>query len=161
MNNTDGLCVCVFDIRYFDAETEMLMAEAERKKDESQIGSRIARLRHADLKAKECEKIAKNANKFIAEASKTLSQQVELKLTKAVKDNETVYLERVPAYDQVAPISEAAMVKSVQPQNLNKTSVDVFEGLVPDSSAKVVSKYVVNSLLSLDPSPPSPSPSIR
>jgi len=126
---------------YFDAETQMLMAEAERKKDESQIGSRIARLRHADLKAKECEKIAKNANKFIAEASKNLSQQVAAKLTKAVKDNETVYLERVPPYEQVAAISEAAMVKSVQPQNLNKTSVEVFEGLVPDSSAKVVSKY--------------------
>ncbi|QDZ22773.1 programmed cell death 6-interacting protein [Chloropicon primus] len=128
-------------VLYFSAESEMLMAEAEKKKDESNIGPRIARLRYADLKIKEGEKASKNANNFIMEASKNLSQTCNDKLTKAVRDNESIYLESVPPYEKVPPISEACMVKAVQPSNLNKMSGDVFVGLVPDSSAKVVSKY--------------------
>ena len=126
---------------YFSAESEMLMAEAERKKDEASMGPQIARLRFADLKLRECEKTAKAANNFILEATKNLSQVVGSRLQKAVKDNETIYLEKVPPHDAVPKISEASMVKSVQPENLKKTSGDVFVGLVPDSSAKVVSKY--------------------
>jgi programmed cell death 6-interacting protein len=137
---------------YFSAEPEMLMAEAEKKKDEADIGPQIARLRYADLKIKECEKMAKSANAFVLEASKKLSQVIATKLAKAVKDNETIYLEKVPDHSAIPAISEAAMVKSVPPQNLSKASSDVFVGLVPDSSAKVVSKYteMVDSLIKVE-----------
>ena len=128
-------------VNYFAAESEMLMAEAEKKKDETNIGPQIARLRFADLKIKEGEKSAKAANAFIAEASKNLSELCSKLLRKAVKDNETIYLETVPPHESVPAISEACMVKAAQPTNLNKMSGDVFVGLVPDSSAKVVSKY--------------------
>ena len=60
-------------VLYFSAESELLMAEAEKKKDETNNGPQIARLRHADIKIKEAEKASKSANHFIAEATKTLS----------------------------------------------------------------------------------------
>ena len=47
-------------VLYFSAESELLMAEAEKKKDETNIGPQIARLRHADIKIKEAEKASKN-----------------------------------------------------------------------------------------------------
>ena len=128
-------------VLYFSAESELLMAEAEKKKDETNIGPQIARLRHADIKIKEAEKASKSANHFIAEATKTLSQLCDQRLRKAVKENETIYLESVPDYASIPQISEACMVKPTPPGDLAKVAADVFVGLVPDSSAKVVSKY--------------------
>jgi len=133
----------------FSCETELLAAEAERKKDEADsIGSRIARLRHADMQMKECVKMAKQltssgSNSFFQDAAGKLSTAVDKVLRKAVKENETVYLSRVPKYDSLAPIAEAKMVKVVLPtkEELTGSSGDVFVGLVPDSSAKVASKY--------------------
>ena len=127
---------------YFSGESEYMMAEGEREKDETNVGPQIARLRFADIKLKECIKAAKSANnKFLTEASNKLSQTIAARLSKAVKENETVYLTRVPAYETLSPVNEAAMVKPTDPANVHKVNADVFVGLVPDSSAKTVSKY--------------------
>jgi len=68
-------------------------------------------------------------------------ETLTLALNKAQKDNQAVYLERVPPFADLPPIQPALLAKVTPPGGLDASGETYFSGLVPDNSAKALSKY--------------------
>ena len=73
----------------------------------------------------------------------TLRDAVDEQLRRAQRDNECVYMVRVPAYEDVAPLGAAAVVKAVRPpaEAVDAATEDMFAAIVPESGFKALSRY--------------------
>ncbi|GIM12801.1 hypothetical protein Vretimale_16038 [Volvox reticuliferus] len=68
---------------------------------------------------------------------------VQSLLVKAEKDNNSIYLMKVPAFNELPVTTGALLVKSAPPSagSLDASSEQLFTGLVPENSARALSKY--------------------
>eukprot|EP00951_Prasinocladus_malaysianus_P021429 scaffold177205_cov37-Prasinocladus_malaysianus.AAC.2 len=90
----------------------------------------------------DAKKNAKVVHQDMAENLRLLERECMSNLSKYEKENNTIYLERIPPSDSVPAIVGAQLVKSTAPAVLTDgRGADVFTSVVPESSAKALSKY--------------------
>lgn len=118
-----------------------LMDQGKAYNADTKIALEVATLTEAFTRMQSVKSLAKAVSKEMADSLKGTEELLTLALTKAQKDNNTVYLERVPPFADVPAITGALLVKSVPPTSLDATAENLFSGLIPDSSAKALSKY--------------------
>ncbi|CAK7326684.1 unnamed protein product [Dovyalis caffra] len=96
------------------------------------------------LELHEKEEIAEEIARLKSGASALaeLEANINRNLDRAVKENDRVYLMRVPSPSSLPPLPAFSMVK-IMPMNevLDASREKLFASLVPDSSAKVLSRY--------------------
>ncbi|WIA15140.1 hypothetical protein OEZ85_001828 [Tetradesmus obliquus] len=122
-------------------DVNALMDQAKQYNSDTKIAFEIATLSEAFVRMQSVKALAKAVSSEMADSLKSQEEVLTLALTKAQKDNNTVYLERVPAFADVPAVQPAILVKAAPPTNLDASSENLFSGLIPDSSAKALSKY--------------------
>jgi hypothetical protein len=96
----------------------------------------------AMLIIEDAKKNARMVHQDMADNLKLLERDCMTSLSKYEKENNTVYLERLPSADALVPIVGAQLVKSTVPEFLtSKTPSEVFTSVVPDTSARALSRY--------------------
>lgn len=113
------------------------------EEDEEDIGTAIVRLQVAADDLAAGLKAVKGHSMSLYGALQGLKETVDESLRRAIRDNECVYMVRVPARDAVSPLDAAAVVKAVPPQqsSLDCSSETLFSTVVPESGFKALSKY--------------------
>ncbi|KRG90951.1 hypothetical protein GLYMA_20G124000v4 [Glycine max] len=110
--------------------------------DKEEIAEEIARLRSAVNVLTEAKKSSKGAAAQILDAIGKLEANINRNLERAVKENDRVYLMRVPSPSSLLPLPAFSMVKSmVMNEVLDASKEKMFASLVPDNSAKALSRY--------------------
>ncbi|KAL6969911.1 bck1-like resistance to osmotic shock [Sarracenia purpurea var. burkii] len=111
--------------------------------EKEEIAEEIARLKSGINALSEAKKSSsKGAAHQILDAINKLEGNLNRNLERAVKENDRVYLMRVPPASSLPPLPSFPMVKSM-PMNeiLDASKEKMFASLVPDSSAKALSRY--------------------
>ncbi|XVE84849.1 hypothetical protein DITRI_Ditri17bG0045600 [Diplodiscus trichospermus] len=110
--------------------------------EKEEIAEEIARLRSGVSALAEAKKSSKGAAAQLLDAISKLEVNLNRNLERAVKENERVYLTRVPSPSSLPPIHAFSMVKPMQMNEILDASKEkMFASLVPDSSAKALSRY--------------------
>jgi programmed cell death 6-interacting protein len=109
------------------------------------VAREIARLRAAEKLIERAKKEAKNASDELRDNVKAKEAALAEQLTTAEKDNNAVYLQKVPPVADLPSIEPFIAVKPVSPVEMFKKpppqALVWFSSVVPDSSAKSLSKY--------------------
>ncbi|GJP84309.1 hypothetical protein CLOP_g14369 [Closterium sp. NIES-67] len=130
----------LFKARHFHAEALYRAALDLHAKEE--VAEEIARLTHAKALLAEARKGSKGVMQPLVDAVIKLEGHVLANLAKAEAENDRVYLYRVPAYASLPPIAAAALVAATPlAPLLDATGERLLAGLVPDGSAKELSRY--------------------
>ncbi|KAG9448896.1 hypothetical protein H6P81_008861 [Aristolochia fimbriata] len=109
-------------------------------KDE--IAEEIARLKCGISTLADAKKTAKGVAVPLLEAVSRLEANLARNLERAQKENDRVYLMRVPAANSLHPLPTASLVKSASLNEILDASKEkMFLTLVPDGSAKALSRY--------------------
>ncbi|KAM7463483.1 hypothetical protein LguiA_031604 [Lonicera macranthoides] len=111
--------------------------------EKEEIAEEIARLKSGISALSETKKSSsKGAAQQLLDAMTKIEGNLNRNLERAVKENDRVYLMRVPPASSLAPLPAFSMVKSM-PMNevLDASKEKMFASLVPDSSAKALSRY--------------------
>ncbi|KAL2558907.1 Endosomal targeting BRO1-like domain-containing protein [Forsythia ovata] len=111
--------------------------------EKEEIAEEIARLKSGVNALSEARKSSpKGAAQQLLDAINKLEANLNRNLERAVKENDRVYLMRVPPASSLPPLPTFSMVKSM-PMNevLDASKEKMFASLVPDSSAKALSRY--------------------
>ncbi|CAM8939532.1 unnamed protein product [Rhodiola kirilowii] len=110
--------------------------------EKEEIGEEIARLKSGITALTEVKKSSKGAAAQLLDAIGKLEANMTKNLDRAVKENDRVYLMRVPSPSSLAPLPAFSLVKSM-PMNdvLDASKERLFASLVPDNSAKALSRY--------------------
>ena len=121
-------------------------AAKEADDDDETIGPKIARLSRASKTLTDAIKSAKGiggSSLVVIAALKELRDAVDEDLRRATKDNECVYMVRVPAFEDLPPLGAAAVVKAIPlpPESLDSSGETLFSKIVPESGFKALSKY--------------------
>lgn len=123
------------------------------EEEDEDIGTAIARLMIASRVTAEGVKVVKSVNGD-GPSSKALFElqvTVDESLRRANRDNECVYMVKVPSPDTLPPLGAAAVVKAVKPapETLSASSETMFATIVPESGFKALSKYteMVDSII--------------
>jgi programmed cell death 6-interacting protein len=119
--------------------------------EKEEIGEEIARLRGAitalaDVKKSGLKGVAYQLLDAVNKVEVILNRNLET----ADKENDRVYLERVPNPSSLSPLPGFSMVKPLAMNEVLDASKDkMFATLVPDSSAKALSRYteMVDSII--------------
>lgn len=110
--------------------------------EKENIAEEIARLKSAASTLANAKKVSKGVVAPFIDAISKLETIINSTLERAIKENDRVYLMRVPPEASLGPLPGASLVK---PTNLSDTldasKEKMFTALVPDSSAKALSKY--------------------
>ncbi|CAK9200542.1 unnamed protein product [Sphagnum troendelagicum] len=110
--------------------------------EKENIAEEIARLKTGSHMLSEARKSGKGGVGPLMDAVAKLEASINRNLERAIKENDRVYLMRVPSPDSLPPLTGAALVKSTPVSEVFDASQEkMFAGLVPDSSAKALSKY--------------------
>ncbi|KAJ1377722.1 BRO1 domain [Sesbania bispinosa] len=110
--------------------------------EKEEIAEEIARLRSAVSVLTEAKKNSKGAAAQILDAISKLEANINRNLERAVKENDRVYLMRVPSPSSLPPLPTFSMVKPMAMcEVLDASKEKMFASLVPDSSAKALSRY--------------------
>ncbi|CAL0314942.1 unnamed protein product [Lupinus luteus] len=110
--------------------------------EKEEIAEEIARLRSGINALTEAKKHTKGAAAQILDAIGKLESNMNRNLERAVKENDRVYLMRVPSPNSLPPLPAFSMVKSMAMNEvLDASKEKMFASLVPDSSAKALSRY--------------------
>ncbi|XP_039035402.1 vacuolar-sorting protein BRO1-like [Hibiscus syriacus] len=110
--------------------------------EKEEIAEEIARLKSGVSALTEAKKSSKGAPAQILDAISKLEVNLNRNLERAMKENERVYLMRVPSPSSLAALPAFSMVKSMQMNDvLDASKEKMFASLVPDSSAKALSRY--------------------
>ncbi|XP_071686334.1 vacuolar-sorting protein BRO1-like [Rutidosis leptorrhynchoides] len=111
--------------------------------DKEEIGDEIARLKNGISVLSDAKKSApRGAPQQILDAINKLEGNLNINLDRAMKENDRVYLMRVPPVSSLPPLPGFSLVKSMNMNDVLDASKDrMFAGLVPDSSAKALSRY--------------------
>ncbi|KIY99284.1 pH-response regulator protein palA/RIM20 [Monoraphidium neglectum] len=110
-----------------------LQEAAKQLQAETKIAKEVSTLSEAFTKLQATKKLAAAVSQEMSESLRPLEEGVALALTKAQKDNNTVYLEKVPPFADLPPITGACLVKAVPPTTLDASSENLFSSLVPES----------------------------
>ncbi|KAG6579232.1 Vacuolar-sorting protein BRO1, partial [Cucurbita argyrosperma subsp. sororia] len=106
------------------------------------IAEEIARLRSGISALTEAKKSSKGAAAQLLDAINKLEANLNRNLERAVKENDRVYLMRVPNPSTLPPLPAFSMVKSMAMNEvLDASKEKMFACLIPDSSAKALSRY--------------------
>lgn len=110
--------------------------------DKEEIAEEIARLKVGINALIEVKKSSKGAAAQLLDAINKLEANLNRNLERAMKENDRVYLMRVPSSSSLPPLPAYSLVKSM-PMNevLDASREKLFTSLVPDSSAKALSRY--------------------
>lgn len=111
--------------------------------EKEEIGEEIARLKSGINALSEAKKSSpKGAAQQLIDAYNILEGNLNRNLERAVKENDRVYLMRVPPASSLQPLPAFQMVKSMPMTEVFDASKEkMFASLVPDSSAKALSRY--------------------
>ncbi|EOA36804.1 hypothetical protein CARUB_v10008299mg [Capsella rubella] len=110
--------------------------------EKEEIAEEIARLRSGASRLAEAKKSSRGAPAQLIEAMNTLESSINVNLDRAVKENDRVYLMRVPSPSSLSPLPSFSMVKPMNmTEILDASKEKMFAILVPDSSAKALSRY--------------------
>ncbi|WOH07656.1 hypothetical protein DCAR_0727089 [Daucus carota subsp. sativus] len=111
--------------------------------EKEEIGEEIARLKSGLNALSEARKSSpKGAAQQLIDAYTILEGNLNRNLERAVKENDRVYLMRVPPASSLQPLPAFQMVKSMPMTEVFDASKEkMFASLVPDSSAKALSRY--------------------
>lgn len=129
----------------FNAEALRLAASVTLSVDDTDVGTAIARLTQArdliqyairDVRVAVSDPTLERVKKF-------LDEKIMKALRIAERDNECVYMCRVPKAEDLPALTGANMVKSVElsPELLSPTRETLFKSIVPDSGTKALSRY--------------------
>ncbi|KAA8532612.1 hypothetical protein F0562_032572 [Nyssa sinensis] len=111
--------------------------------EKEEIAEEIARLKSGVSALSEARKSSsKGAAQQLLDSINKLETNLNRNLERAVKENDRVYLMRVPPASSLPPLPAFSMVKSM-PMNevLDASKEKMFASLIPDSSAKALSRY--------------------
>ncbi|KAI8477285.1 MAG: programmed cell death protein 6 interacting protein X [Monoraphidium minutum] len=122
-------------------EVLALVESGKQLQAETKIAKEVATLSEAFTRLQATKKLAAAVSQELADSLRPLEEGLALALTKAQKDNNAIYLEKVPPFCDLPPITGACLVKASPPANLDASSENLFSGLVPESSTKALSKY--------------------
>ncbi|KAF3669390.1 putative ATP synthase subunit beta, mitochondrial-like [Capsicum annuum] len=108
-----------------------------------EIAEEIARLRSGVNDLSEGRKKApRGAPQQLLDAINKLEATLNLNLERAMKENDRVYLMRVPPASSLPPLAAFSLVKPMQMNYILDASKEkMFASLVPDKSAKALSRY--------------------
>lgn len=126
---------------------EALMRSAEQLAADDDLqgcGKGLARLKEAFNELQTAKKEAKLGGKELSDWVAKVEEEVTVKYNRLLRENETVYLQRIPDPSTLPTIQGAPMVKPLAPEGLGGAAAGVdrlFHGIVPDTSAKAVSRY--------------------
>ncbi|KDP34986.1 hypothetical protein JCGZ_09274 [Jatropha curcas] len=110
--------------------------------EKEEVAEEIARLKSAVSALSEAKKSSKGAAAQLLEAISKLESNINRNLDRAVKENDRVYLMRVPSPSSLPPLPAFSMVKPMAMNEvLDASKEKMFASLVPDSSAKALSRY--------------------
>ncbi|KAJ0726946.1 putative BRO1 domain, ALIX V-shaped domain, BRO1 domain superfamily protein [Helianthus annuus] len=111
--------------------------------EKEEIAEEIARLKSGIGALTDAKKSSsKGAAAQILDAINKLEINLKTNLERAMKENDRVYLMRVPQASSLPPLPAFAMVKPLNMNEVLDASRDkMFASLVPDSSAKALSRY--------------------
>lgn len=111
--------------------------------EKEDIAEEIARLSIASSSLAAAKKTAgRGVVAPLLDAVSKLETNVNYNLEQAKKENDRVYLMRVPPANSLAPLPAASLVKPFNLTDvLDASKEKMFAGLVPDSSAKALSRY--------------------
>eukprot|EP00252_Welwitschia_mirabilis_P019453 TRINITY_DN4515_c0_g1_i1.p1 TRINITY_DN4515_c0_g1~~TRINITY_DN4515_c0_g1_i1.p1 ORF type:complete len:888 (+),score=181.72 TRINITY_DN4515_c0_g1_i1:183-2846(+) len=110
--------------------------------DKEEIAEEIARLKAGLSALSDAKKSAKGVVVPLLETVSKLEANMNRNLERANKENDRVYLMRVPAVSSLSPLPTASLVKSLPVhETLDGSKEKMFARLVPDSSAKALSRY--------------------
>ncbi|KAG2435427.1 hypothetical protein HYH02_011927 [Chlamydomonas schloesseri] len=119
---------------------ELIQASRQHRLDDK-VNNEIAVLKEAFARLQNTRRIAKATGQEMLDSVNKTQELVQALLAKAEKDNNSIYLMKVPAFADLPPTTGALLVKPVAPTNLEGTPEHLFSGLVPDNSARALSKY--------------------
>ncbi|KAK1416088.1 hypothetical protein QVD17_31876 [Tagetes erecta] len=111
--------------------------------EKEEIGEEIARLNTGITALSDAKKSApRGAPQQILDAMNKLEINLNSNLDRAMKENDRVYLMRVPQVSSLAPLPSFSLVKPMNMNDVLDASKDkMFASLVPDNSAKALSRY--------------------
>ena len=130
-------------LHFAQAEAAAAAALAD---DEDGVGPKVARLTRASRELATGARAVKSTNGVsvgLITALMTLKDTIDRDLEKHSRENEVVYMVRVPAYEDLPELGAAAMVKPAPPppESLSAASETLFSKIVPESGFKALSKY--------------------
>ncbi|GAB2296989.1 bck1-like resistance to osmotic shock [Dionaea muscipula] len=110
--------------------------------EKEEIAEEIARLKIGISTITEAKKSFKGAPAQLLDAASKLEANLNRNLERALKENDRVYLQRIPPASSLTALPAFPMVKPM-PMNevLDASKEKMFAGLIPDSSTKVLSRY--------------------
>ncbi|KAL3338586.1 hypothetical protein AABB24_027622 [Solanum stoloniferum] len=111
--------------------------------DKEEIAEEIARLKSGVSALSEARKTSpRGAPQQLLDAITKLEASSNLNLEQAIKENDRVYLMRVPPASSLPPLAAFSLVKPMQMNDILDASKEkMFSSLVPDNSAKALSRY--------------------
>ncbi|KAF5745220.1 ALG-2 interacting protein X [Tripterygium wilfordii] len=110
--------------------------------EKEEIAEEIAQLRSGVSALAEAKKSSKGAAAQLLDAMSKLGVNLSCNLERAVKENDRVYLMRVPSPSSLPPLPAFSLVKPMAMNEvLDASKKKMFASLVPDSSAKALSRY--------------------
>ncbi|KAG6515675.1 vacuolar-sorting protein BRO1-like [Zingiber officinale] len=110
--------------------------------DKEEIAEEICRLRTAINALADAKKYSRGAAPPLLDAVNKLETKMTSNLERAIKENEQVYLMRVPDASSLAALPAASLVKSMPlAEVLDASKEGLFSRLVPDNNTKALSKY--------------------
>lgn len=111
--------------------------------EKEEIAEEIARLKSGINALSEAKRSApRGAAQQLLDAINKLEANMNRNLERAMKENDRVYLMRVPTASSLSPLPTFSMVKPMpMDEVLDASRERMFASLVPDSSAKALSRY--------------------
>lgn len=107
-----------------------------------EIAEEIARLKSGTNALTDAKKSVKRVAPSLLDSVGRLESNMKRNLERAMKENDRVYLMRVPALDSLEPIPAASLVKPASLSEIfDATKERWFANLIPDNSAKALSRY--------------------
>lgn len=110
--------------------------------DKEEIAEEIARLKIGLNALSDAKKSVKGVAAPLLDAVSRLDSQMNQNLERATKENDRVYLMRVPSASSLMSLPAASLVKPVSmAEVLDASKERLFSNLVPDNSTKSLSRY--------------------
>ncbi|XP_023762851.1 vacuolar-sorting protein BRO1 [Lactuca sativa] len=111
--------------------------------EKEEIGEEIARINSGITALSEAKKsYPRGTSQQILDSINKLETKLNFNLDRAMKENDRVYLLRVPPVNSLPPLPAFSLVKSMNMNDLlDASKVRMFATLVPDNSAKALSRY--------------------
>ncbi|KAJ3680330.1 hypothetical protein LUZ60_016608 [Juncus effusus] len=125
---------------YFYSQSVHLYCTNLHEKEE--IGEEIARLKLASSMLSDAKRSAKYAPSSLLDATSKLEFIMKQSLEKAIKENNQVYLMRVPPVSSLSELQGAVLAQHISiSDSLDISDETIFSNLIPDSSKKILGKY--------------------